>query len=166
MTTELRITWRRLRSLTLFWMKIVNAATTNLNKHQHCYIVNGVNRSRPQGKTQRIIHSLSATHPLIVSNPIDKKNSEFMRRNMRWEALSMPTTAYDPRLLRQQEMPLVRKKDLVPGPILIPAGGLVRIQDSSLQLVWKERVGETRIVTTEGLTTCLDPGLGWTCAFS
>ena len=39
-------------------------------------------------------------------------------------------------------------------------GGLVRIQDSSQ--VWEERVDETRIITTEGLTTCLDPGRGWT----
>ena len=41
----------------------------------------------------------------------------------------------------------------------IPAGGFVRIQDSSQ--VWEERVDETRIITTEGLTTCLDPGRGW-----
>jgi len=27
---------------------------------------------------------------------------------------------------------------------------------------WEERVDETRIITTEGLTTCLDPGRGWT----
>jgi len=42
----------------------------------------------------------------------------------------------------------------------IPAGGFVRIQDSSQ--VWEERVDETGIITTEGLTTCLDPGQGWT----
>jgi len=41
----------------------------------------------------------------------------------------------------------------------IPAGGFVRIQDSSQ--VWEERVDETRIITTEGLSTCLDPGWGW-----
>jgi len=48
---------------------------------------------------------------------------------------------------------------LVPGKD-IPARGFVRIQDSSQ--VWEERVDETRIITTEGLTTCLDPGRGWT----
>jgi len=42
----------------------------------------------------------------------------------------------------------------------IPSGGYVRIQDVSQ--VWEERVDETRIITTEGLTTCLDPGRGWT----
>ena len=49
----------------------------------------------------------STHHPLIVSKPIDKKGSEFMRRGMRWEAPSMPTAAYDPGLLREQETPLV-----------------------------------------------------------
>jgi len=39
-------------------------------------------------------------------------------------------------------------------------GGFFRIQDSSQ--VWEERVDETRIITTEGLTKCLDPGRGWT----
>jgi len=45
----------------------------------------------------------STYHPFIVSNPIDKKGSEFKRRSMRLEAPSMPTAAYDPRLLRKQE---------------------------------------------------------------
>jgi len=45
----------------------------------------------------------STQHPLIVSNPIDKKGLEFMRTNMRWEAPSMPTSAYDPGLLCEQE---------------------------------------------------------------
>jgi len=49
----------------------------------------------------------STHHPLIVSYPIDKKGSEFMRRNMRWEVPSMPTAAYDSGLLREQETPLV-----------------------------------------------------------
>ena len=31
----------------------------------------------------------STHHPLVVSNPIDKKGSEFMRRRMRWEATSI-----------------------------------------------------------------------------
>ena len=37
----------------------------------------------------------SKHHPLIVSNPIDKKGSEFMLRSMRLEAPSMPMAAYD-----------------------------------------------------------------------
>jgi len=35
-------------------------------------------------------------------------------------------------------------------------------KQSSSQQVWEERVDKTRIITTEGLTTCLDPGRGWT----
>jgi len=49
----------------------------------------------------------STHHPIVVCNLIDKKGSEFMRRSMRWEALSMPKSAYDPGLLREQETPLV-----------------------------------------------------------
>ena len=90
-----------------------------------------------------------------VSNPIDKKGSEFVHRSMRWEAPSMPTAAYDPGLPREQETPLVIGKNWFLDQ-KIPAG----IQDSSQ--VWEERVDETRIITTEGLTTCLDPGRGYT----
>jgi len=53
----------------------------------------------------------STHHLLVVSNPIDKKGSEFMRRSMRWEAPSIPTSAYDPGLLREQETPLVIGKN-------------------------------------------------------
>jgi len=76
-------------------------------------------------------------HPLIVSNPIDKKGPEFMRRSMRWEAPSMPSAAYDPGLLREQETPLAIGKNRFLDQE-IPAGGYVRIQDSSQ--VWEERV--------------------------
>jgi len=63
--------------------------------------------------------------------------------------------------LREQdsETPLVTGKTWFLGQE-IPTGGFVRIQDSSQ--VWEERVDETNIITTEGLTTCLDPGRGWT----
>jgi len=101
----------------------------------------------------------STQHPLIVSNPIDKKGSESMRRSMQWESPSLPTAAYDPGLLREQETPLVIGKNWLLDQE-IPAGCFVRIQDSSQ--VWEKRVDETRIITTEGLTICLDPGRGWT----
>jgi len=101
----------------------------------------------------------STHHPLAVSNPIDKKGSEFMRRSMQGEAPSMPTAAHDPGLLHEQETPLVIEKNWFLDQE-IPAGGFVRIQDSSQ--AWEERVDETRIITTEGLSTCLDPGRGWT----
>ena len=53
----------------------------------------------------------STHHPLIVSIPIDKKGLEFMRRSMQWEAPPMPASAYDPGLLREQETPLVIRKN-------------------------------------------------------
>ena len=101
----------------------------------------------------------STHHPLIVSNPVDKKGSEFMCRSMRWEVPSMPTAAYNPDLPREHETPPEIGKDWFLDQES-PASGFVRILDSSQ--VWEERVDETRVITTEGLTTCLHPGRGWT----
>jgi len=53
----------------------------------------------------------STHHPLVVSNPIDKKGLEFMCRSMRWEEPFMRTSAHDPGLLREQETPLVIGKN-------------------------------------------------------
>ena len=64
----------------------------------------------------------------------------------------MPAAAYDRGLLREQETPLVIGKNWFLDQE-IPAGGFVRIQDSSQ--VWEERVDETKIIMTEGLTTCM-----------
>ena len=72
---------------------------------------------------------------------------------------SMPTAAYDPRLLPEQETPLVIGNTWLLDQE-IPAGGFVGIQDSSQ--VWEERVGKTRIIMTEGLTTCMNQGRRWT----
>jgi len=101
----------------------------------------------------------STHHPLIVSNPIDKKSPEFMRRSKQWGAPSMPTATYGPGLLHEQETPLVIGKNWFLDQES-PAGGFVRTLDSSQ--IWEERVDETRLLTTKGLTTCLDPGRGWT----
>ena len=76
---------------------------------------------------------------------------------MRWEAPSMPTAAYDPRLLCEQETPLEIGKNWFLDHT-IPEGGFVRFLDSSQ--VWEQRVDESRIFTTEGLTTCLGTGPG------
>ena len=53
-----------------------------------------------------------------------------MRRSMRWEAPLMPTVTYDPGLLREQETALEIGKDWFLDQN-IPAGGFVRILDSS-----------------------------------
>jgi len=71
----------------------------------------------------------------------------------------MPTAAYDPRLLREQETPLVTGIFWFLDQE-IPASGFVRIQHSSQ--IWEEREDKTKVITTEGLTTCLDPRRGWT----
>ena len=83
----------------------------------------------------------STPHPLIVSNPIDEKGSEFLRRSMWWEAPLIPTAAYVPRLLRDEEtyVPRLLREEETPVEIgkewfldrEIPAGGFVRILDSS-----------------------------------
>jgi len=46
----------------------------------------------------------------------------------------------------------------------IPKGGYVRILAESL--LGEERLGKTRIRTTKGLTTCMEPHTGWTIASS
>ena len=70
----------------------------------------------------------STHHPLIVNNPIDKENLEIMHRSMRWEASSMPTAAYDPGFLREQETPLEIERNWSLDQ-KTPAGGFVRILD-------------------------------------
>ena len=72
----------------------------------------------------------STRHPLIVSNPIDEKGSDFLRRSMWWEAPLMPTAAYVFRLLREEEAPVEIGKDWFLDRE-IPAGGFVRILDSA-----------------------------------
>jgi len=84
-------------------------------------------RSSPRDNKEIEPSGQSSTHhPLVLSNPIDKKGSEFMRRRMRWEAPSMPTSAHDPGLLREQKTPIVIGKNWFLDQE-IPAGGFVRI---------------------------------------
>jgi len=64
-----------------------------------------------------------------------------MRRNMQWDAPSVPTAAYDPHLVPAQKTPVVIGKTWFLDQ-KIPAGELIRIQD--LSQVWRERVDETK----------------------
>jgi len=67
----------------------------------------------------------------------------------------MPSAAYDPGLFREQGKPIeIGKNGFLDQKI--PAGGFFRILD--LSQVWEERMDETRIITTNGQTACLDPG--------
>ena len=100
----------------------------------------------------------STHHPLVVSNPIDRKaRSSCVEacggKHPRCQHLHMTLASF------VSNTPLVIGKNWFLDQ-KIPAGGFVRIQDSSQ--VWEERVDETRIITMKGLTTCLDPGRGWT----
>jgi len=76
-----------------------------------------------------------------------------------WEALSKPLAVDDPLLLPEREV----HSEIGINWFLdqeIPKGGYVRILAESL--LWEERLGKTRIKTTEGLTTCMEPHRGWT----
>ena len=101
------------------------------------------------------------TSPLHRGNASNKNGPARIKRRMQWEAPSKPLAVDDPLLLPERELHaeiginwfLDRK---------IPEGGYVRILAESL--LWEERLGKTRIRTTEGLTTCMEPHRGWTIA--
>ena len=78
---------------------------------------------------------------------------------MQWEAPSKLLAVDDPLLLPEREM----HAEIGINWFLdqeIPKGGYVRFLVESL--LWEERLGKTRIRTTEGLTTCMEPHRGWT----
>jgi len=82
---------------------------------------------------------------------------------MQWEAPSKLMAVDDPLLLPEREV----HADIGINWFLdqeIPKGGCVRILAESL--LWEEHLGKTRIITTEGLTTCMEPHRGWTIASS
>jgi len=73
---------------------------------------------------------------------------------MQWEAPSKPLAVDDPLLLPEREV----HSEIGIHWFLdqeIPKGGYVRILAESL--LWEERLGKTKIRTTEGLTTCMEP---------
>jgi len=82
---------------------------------------------------------------------------------MQWEAPSKLLAVDDPLLLPEREV----HAEIGINWFLdqeIPKGGNVRILAESL--LWEERLGKTRIRTTEGLTACMKPHRGWTIASS
>ena len=82
---------------------------------------------------------------------------------MQWEAPSKPLAVDDPLHLLEREV----HAEIGINWFLdqeIPKGGYVRILAESL--LWEERHGKTRIRTTEGLTTCMEPHRGCTIASS
>jgi len=82
---------------------------------------------------------------------------------MQREAPSNPLALDDPLLLPEREV----HAEIGTNWFLnqeIPKGGYVRILAESL--LWEARLGKTRIRTTDGLTTCMEPHRGWTIASS
>ena len=76
---------------------------------------------------------------------------------MQWEAPSKPLAVDDPLLLPQREV----HAEIGINWVLdqeIPKGGYVRILAESLP--WEERLDKTRIRTTQGLTTYMEPHRG------
>ena len=78
---------------------------------------------------------------------------------MQWEAHSKPLAVDDPLLLPEQEVHAEININWVLDQE-IPKGGYVRILAESL--LSEERLGKTKIRTTEGLTTSMEPHRGWT----
>jgi len=94
--------------------------------------------------------------PLHRGNAFNKNGPARVIRRMQWEAPSKPLAVDDPLLLPKRDVHaeigincFVDRK--------IPKGGYVRILAESL--LWEERLGKTRIRTTDGLTTCMEKKL-------
>jgi len=103
------------------------------------------------------------TSPLHRGNASNKNGPARLKRRMQWEAPSKPLAVDDLLLLPEREV----HAEIGINWFLdqeIPKRGYVRILAESL--LWEERLGTTRIRTTEGLTTCMEPHRGWTIARS
>ena len=97
------------------------------------------------------------TSPLHRGNASNKN----VQARMQWEAPFKPLAVDDPLLLLEREV----QAEIGINWFLdqeIPKGGYVKILSESL--LWEERLDKTRIRTTEGLTTCMEPHRGWTIA--
>ena len=85
---------------------------------------------------------------------------------MQWEAPSKPLAVDDPLLLPEREVHAEISIDWfldqdIPSH---PKEGYVRILAELL--LWEDCLGKTRIRTTEGLTTCMEPHREWTITSS
>ena len=92
--------------------------------------------------------------PLHRGNRSTKNGPARIKRRMQWKASSKPLAVDDPLLLPEREV----HSEIGIHWFLdqeIPKGGYVRILAESL--LWEERLGKTKIRTTEGLTTCMEP---------
>jgi len=103
------------------------------------------------------------TSPLQRGNASNKNGPARVKQRMQWEAPSKQLAVDDPLLLLEREV----HAEICINWFLdqeIPKGGYVRILAETL--LWEEHLGKTRIRTTEGLTTCMEPHRGWTITSS
>jgi len=103
------------------------------------------------------------TSPLHRGNASNKNGPARVKRRMQWEVPSKPLAVDDPLLLPERDVHAEIGINWFSDQE-IPKGGYVRILEESL--LWEERLGKTRIRTTKGLTTCMEPHRGWTIASS
>ena len=103
------------------------------------------------------------TSPLHRGDACNKSGPARVKPRLQWEAPSKPLAVDDPLLLPEREVHAEIGINCFFGRE-IPKGGYVRVQAESI--LWEERLGNTRIRTTEGLTTCMEPHRGWTFASS
>ena len=101
--------------------------------------------------------------PIHRWNASNKNGPARVKRRMQWEAPSKTLAVEDPLLLPERKMhPEIGMNWFSDREI--PIGGYVRILAESP--LWEKRLGNRRIRTTEGLTTCMEPHRGWTIASS
>jgi len=103
------------------------------------------------------------TSPIHQGNASNNNGPARVKQRMQWEAPDKPLVVHDPLLLPEREVHTEISINWVLDQE-IPKGGYVRILAESL--LWEERLGKTRIRTTEGFTTCMEPQRGWTIVSS
>jgi len=97
------------------------------------------------------------TSPLQPGNASNKNGPARVKRRMQWEAPSKPLAIDVPLLVPEREVHAEIGINWFSDQE-IPKGVYVRIIAESL--LWGERLGKTRIRTTEGLTTYMEPHRG------
>jgi len=106
------------------------------------------------------------TSPLDRGNVINKDGPARIKRQKQWEVPCKPLAVDDPLLLLEREVHAEISINWfldqdIPSR---PKGGYVRILAESV--LSEECLGKTRIRTTEGLTTCMEPHRGCTITSS
>jgi len=103
------------------------------------------------------------TSPLHRGNASNKNGPARVKRRMHWETPSEPLAVDDPLLLPERKVHAETDINWFLDQEILK-GGYVRILAESL--LWEEHLGKTRIRSTEGLTTCMEPHRGLAIASS